>query len=247
MLHPPAPAPSLSPALMKAFHEECLRLSAKALQSQMTSQDANEASFWMGLVGQHFAETGFDDSIRTYAAKSLDRMLQTGIPLDYSSTEADLSKELSARVGWNVEGRIHPMFTSSLDEDTRRLRFLSANGISSSLIALSKALAQIAPIIPVSVLTREPQPHRLETVYTGFQMTNSVLSGAHLEFVNLPSGVCNQLSRTIGILSGAAGLTGAACFFAPRPRLVPSCPSWIGWRGRCGATHLLVVMLLIRP
>ena len=166
---PPAQTPSLSPALMKGFHEECLRLSAKALQSQLTAQDVNEASLWFGMVGQHFQETNFDSAIRTVATAAINQMQITSASLDNTWLETELSKEISSRLGSNAESQIRPLFNSTFDEDMLRMHNLATTGLSSSFINISRLLGT-SPIVATTAYYRHrEQPSLMRTGYLGYQ------------------------------------------------------------------------------
>ena len=185
---------------MKGFHEECLRLSAKALQSQLTAQDFNEASLWFGMVGQHFQETNIDIAIRSIAEKVLNRMQMTGIPLDYTAAESELTKELSMRVGWNVGGQVHPIFESDFNEDLRRLRHLSTSGISSNLIETAKLISQIPTQINLAKTALPSEfPHIVKVSSSGSSSSNIV------------SQICSKLATSEDYSLGAAGFFTVAC------------------------------------
>ena len=122
---------------MQGLHEECMRLMTRAMQGQTTARDLNDASLWYGMVGEHFKETNFDDFIRPAASKMLSQIEMTGAPLDGSVLESQISKELSARVGWDVTGDIHNLFESYEQEETKALKQIQQQGISQSFLDLS--------------------------------------------------------------------------------------------------------------
>lgn len=154
---------------MDAFHEECLRLSAKALQSQLTAQDLNEASLWFGMVGQHFQETNFDSVIDAFASKGLNQLQTTSMQLDYAPLISVLSNELSVRVGWDVTGRLRSLFSFSFDDQVHGLQYVKEYGLSSMMIASASKLAEIAPARPAS-LTYKCHPQLLKrSAFNGYQ------------------------------------------------------------------------------
>jgi len=182
-----------------------MRLSAKALQSQLSAQDANEASLWFGMVGQHLAETGFDNFMRPAASKMLNQVLMTGAPLDRSAMEVQLSKELSARVGWDVSGRIHSMFVSNFNDDILSLRALSTNGLSTPLVELSKEMAGAGPqFAPASIGGHRQQP-RVQWISSSSGGRTSSGSG------NIASQICNGLSNTENVAGIASASLALLC------------------------------------
>ena len=166
---PPTNVPKLSSALMQGFHEECLRLSIKVLKGQTTSQDLSDASLWFNMLGQHFVETDFDSVIRTVAAKSLNQTENTGIPVDRSVLEQQLSSELSARVGWDVSAQIHSMFNSNFDNDVDQLKNLSKSGLSEATLEVSKALALTSSTMQAEFTTGKKHPRLIEASFSGYQ------------------------------------------------------------------------------
>ncbi len=198
---------------MKAFHEECLRLSAKALQSQLNAQDVNAASLWFGMVGQHFLETNFDSAIRTVAVKTLNQMQMTGAPLDYTPLESELSKELSTRVGRDVEGEIHPEFVSSFEEDIRRLRYLSTSGLSSLFIEVGKALAQGFSALPTDASKRNRPSKMLHVIYPNSLIQQPNYPQARLLPVSpiLPPTICQTILQGSEITGGAGAFILVIC------------------------------------
>ena len=170
---PPTNVRPLSPALMQGLHEECLRLMTQAMQGRATSQDCNDASLWFGMVGEHFKETNFDDFIRPAASRMLSQIEMTGAPLDGSALESQLSKELSARVGWDVSGEIHNLFESYEPEETKALRQILQQGISQSFLDLSAGFAQLAATKPAGLIVRRRQPRFQEAAFAGGQNSPS--------------------------------------------------------------------------
>ena len=166
---PPTNVLPLSSALMQGLHEECLRLLTRAIQGRTTAQDFNEASLWYGMVGEHFKETNFDDFIRPAASRMLSQIDMTGAPLDGSALESQLSKELSARVGWDVTGDIHNILESYVPEETKALRQIQQQGISQSFLDLSAGFAQIAVTKPARLIVKRKRPGFQEAAFAGGQ------------------------------------------------------------------------------
>ena len=238
---PPTNIRPLSTALMQGLHEECLRLSAKALQSQLNAQDVNEASLWFGMAGQHLAETSFDNFIRPAASKMLNQILMTGVPLDRSAMELQLSKELSARVGWDVSGQIHGMFVSNLNDDIQCLGTLSANGLSSSLIQLSKEMAAgEAQLAPANFAGHTKQPH-IQLIQSSTGGRSSGGSGS------IASQICSGLSNTESVAGGTSVFLMTLCsnvaseaFIDSLFELPGACAGmYTAFGGVAGLTHML--------
>ena len=158
---------------MQGFHEECLRLMTRAMHGQTTARDLNDASLWYGMVGEHLKETNFDDFIRPAASKMLSQIEMTGAPLDGSALESQLSKELSARVGWDVTGEIHNLFDSYVPEETKALRQIQQQGISQSFLDLSAGFAQLAVTKPAGLVVRRRRPRFQEAAFAGGQNSPS--------------------------------------------------------------------------
>jgi len=188
---------------MKGLYEECLRLTAKALQSELNSQDMKEASLWFAMTGQHLVETNFDSFIRPAAGKMLNQVEMTGVPLDHSSIEAELSKELSARVGWDVSGQVHGMFASNLNDDIQSLRSLSSNGLSIAMIGLSEELSSAGPQFAPAGFAGHTHPPRIQRISSSSGGRTSGGSG------NIAAQICAGLSNTenaMGIASAALAI-----------------------------------------
>ena len=193
----------LSLALMQGLHEECLHLMAKSLQTQLYAQDMQEASLWFGMVGNHLAETNFDDFIRPASGKMLNQLMMTGAPLDSSAIENQLSKELSARVGWDVSSQVHGMFPSNFNDDIQGLQSLSANGLSIPMIELSKAMEGAeSQIVPASFSARTRQPHLLLIQSS---------SGGRGSGGSIGSQLCAGLSNTSELAGGTSAFLMAFC------------------------------------
>ncbi len=158
---------------MQGLNEACLRLTAKALQRQLNSEDFQDASLWFEMAGQYFIETDYDSVFRTAASKILDRIKLTGIPLDYSSIDSDLIKELSSRVGWNVEDQIKSIYRSTPDEDMRYLQDIEVNGLSTLMIAGASTLARLAQTMPAKFMHDLQQPSLHLLAYNGYQSSTT--------------------------------------------------------------------------
>ena len=141
----------------------------RAMQGRTAAQDFNDASLWYGMVGVHFKETNFDDFIRPAASKMLSQIEMTGVPLDGSALELQLSKELSARVGWDVSGQIHNLFASNPSGDVDALKRLAQHGISQSFLDLSSGFAQMATTQPAGLILNRQQPRLQEVAFSGGQ------------------------------------------------------------------------------
>lgn len=141
----------------------------RAMQGRTAAQDFNDASLWYGMVGEHFKETNFDDFIRPAASKMLSQIEMTGAPLDGSALESQLSKELSARVGWDVSGQIHNLFASNPSGDVDALKRLAQHGISQSFLDLSNGFAQMATTQPAGLILNRQQPRLQEVAFSGGQ------------------------------------------------------------------------------
>ncbi len=141
----------------------------RAMQGRATAQDFNDASLWYGMVGEHFKETNFDDFIRPAAGKMLSQIEMTGAPLDGSALESQLSRELSARVGWDVTGEIHNLFESYVPEETKALRQIQQQGISQSFLDLSAGFAQVAVTKPARLILKRKRPGLQEAAFSGGQ------------------------------------------------------------------------------
>ena len=166
---PPTNVLPLSSALMQGMHEECLRLMTRAMQGRTTAQDYNDASLWYAMVGEHLKETHFDDFIRPAASKILSQIEMTGAPLDGSAIESHISKELSARVGWDVTGEVHNILESYIPEETKALRQIQQQGISQSFLDLSAGFAQIAVTKPARLVVKRKRPGVQEAAFSGGQ------------------------------------------------------------------------------
>ena len=169
---PPATnVPRLSSALMQGLHEEFLRLMTRAMQGRTTAQDFRDASLWYGMVGENFKETNFDDFIRPVASKALSQIEMTGAPLDGSALESQISKELSARVGWDVTGEVHNIIERYQPDETTALKQIQEQGISQSFLDLSAGFAQFAETRPASMPLNREKPRLLMAAFSGGQST----------------------------------------------------------------------------
>ncbi len=226
---------------MQGLNEECLRLTAKALQSQLNAQDFQDASLWLGMAGQHLVETNFDSFIRPAASKMLNHVEMTGVPLDHSGMEVQLSKELSARVGWDVSGQVHDMFTTNLNDDIQTLNSLSSNGLSSSLVQLSQELMIAGQkIVPANYQNRTLQPRILLTSSAGGGRSSGTGNG-------IAAQVCSGLSKTENLAGGASAALMALCSNLVAEAFIDSILDMPGacsgmftaFGGVAGVTHML--------
>ena len=214
---------------------------AKALQSQLNVQDIQEASLWFGMVGNHLTETNFDNFIRPAAGKMLNQLMMTGAPLDSSAIENQLSKELSARVGWDVSGQIHGMFPSNLNDDIQSLQALSTNGLSVPMIELSKAMVgSVSQIAPASFSSHSWKPS-LELIQSSSGGRGSGGSGS------IAQQICSALSNTEDVAGTASASLALLClnveamaFIDALFELPGACANlYTAFGGVAGLTHAL--------